>query len=450
MYILGLDIGTTSICGLVIDAQSGETVDCITVPNNTFLMQSPDDRRQDPHAILSICLNLVDTLCSRHAGIRSIGVTGQMHGILYFDQSGNTLSPLYTWQDTCGEQRNAQGVRYAEQLSSLTGYAMASGFGGTTYYVHTCQGTVPQKAAVISTIYDYVAMVLAGRNSPLMHVSSAASLGLFDLEAQKFDKTAIALAGLQDSLFPAVTNCGTVLGEYRSIPVISAIGDNQASFIGSVSNTQTDMLVNVGTGSQITLATRGVYKGDMECRPLDRDTYLLVGSALCGGRAFAYLETLFREIAVGVTGQPVSSAYPYMDALLQSAPSSAPDLFVDTRFDGTRQDPSIRGSIQGIDTKNLCAEKLVRGVIQGIARELTDSYATLPPEKTASICNLVGSGNGLRRNPALCKCFSSSLGMQIKLPAHKEEAAYGAALYGATACCVFPSLSDAQKLIQYV
>ena len=131
MYILGLDIGTTSICGLVIDAQSGETVDCITVPNNTFLMQSPDDRRQDPHAILSICLNLVDTLCSRHAGIRSIGVTGQMHGILYDDQSGNTLSPLYTWQDTCGEQRNAQGVRYAEQLSSLTGYAMASGFGGS-------------------------------------------------------------------------------------------------------------------------------------------------------------------------------------------------------------------------------------------------------------------------------------------------------------------------------
>ena len=31
--------------------------------------------------------------------ITSIGITGQMHGILYVDESGRGLSPLYTWQD---------------------------------------------------------------------------------------------------------------------------------------------------------------------------------------------------------------------------------------------------------------------------------------------------------------------------------------------------------------
>lgn len=449
MYILGLDIGTTGICGLVLNAQNGETVDCLTRPNNTFLAQYPQDRRQDPNAILTICLELVNTLCDRYTDIVSIGVTGQMHGILYLDKDGSVLSPLYTWQDACGEALNSDGVRYVKQLSNLTGYAMASGFGGTTYYVHTCQGAVPQNAAVITTVYDYVAMYLAGRKSPLMHVSSAASLGLFDLAAQQFDQAAIERAGMVYELFPSVINRGAQLGKYRNIPVICAIGDNQASFIGSVSDTETDLLINVGTGSQITLATHGVHKCEMECRPLDQDTYLLVGSALCGGRAFAYLEQLFREIASGVTGLEVTSAYPYMDSLLKNATATDHTLFVDTRFDGTRADPTIRGCINGIDTQNLSAQMLVRGVIQGIARELTDYYDALPPEKTASVRNLIGSGNGLRRNAALCECFSSSLGMQIKLPTHKEEAAYGAALYSATACGVFSSLNQAQKLIRY-
>ena len=449
MYILGLDIGTTGICGLVIDAQSGQTVDCLSHPNNTFLAQSPEDRRQDADAILSICREMVDALCDRYTSIASIGVTGQMHGILYLDGSGNALSPLYTWQDTSGEACDADGVRYVKRLSEQSGYAMASGYGGTTYYVHTRQGTVPKGAAVISTVYDYVAMRLAGNTAPLLHVSSAASLGLFDLNALQFDRDAITHVGLSYEMFPDITDHGTVLGCYRSIPVVCAIGDNQASFIGSVSNTQTDLLVNVGTGSQITLATRGVLQCGMECRPLDKDTYLLVGSALCGGRAFAYLESLFREIAAGVTGSEVASAYPYMDALLAAPKGAEHSLCVDTRFDGTRANPNLRGSITGIDTQNLSAAALVRGVVQGIARELIDYYDALPTDCTSPICHLIGSGNGLRRNAALCACFSEALGMRIQLPAHKEETAYGAALYAATACGIFPSLDHAQKLIRY-
>ena len=40
---------------------------------------------------------------ARYPDIERIGVTGQMHGILYLDGEGNAVSPLYTWQDARGD-----------------------------------------------------------------------------------------------------------------------------------------------------------------------------------------------------------------------------------------------------------------------------------------------------------------------------------------------------------
>ena len=81
---------------------------------------------------------------------------------------------------------------------------------------------------------DYLGMRLTGRKKPLMHVSNAASLGFYDVETDQFYTDILEKLGMDLSLLPSVTAGFDVLGKFRGIPVTVALGDNQASFLGSV------------------------------------------------------------------------------------------------------------------------------------------------------------------------------------------------------------------------
>ena len=450
MTAIGLDIGTTSLCAVAVDTQTGEVLRALTVPNDAALPpQEPTERIQSPARILTKATGLVDALLDAFGPAACIGVTGQMHGILYANAAGDAVSPLYTWQDGGGDAPAGEGRSFAQELSSLTGYPMATGFGGTTCYVHTRRGTVPSDAVVFCAIHDYVAMKLAGQTRPLCHLSNAASFGLFHLAEGTFDSEAVRRAGLDRNLFPDVTADFAVLGEYRGVPVCAAIGDNQASFLGSVSDMEGSALVNIGTGSQISLALDSpVSTEDMEARPLAAGQYLLVGSSLCGGRAFAQLERLFRETAELVTGQPCESAYRGMDRCLAALTAPDDPLTVDTRFSGTRREPAWRGAIMNIGTDNLTPVHLMLGVLTGIADELQALYQQADAGRRGRVCRLIGSGNGLRYNPALCRIIAERFALPLLIPAHKEEAAFGAALSALVGTGTVPSLWEAQRLIR--
>ena len=71
-------------------------------------------------------------------------------------------------------------------------------------------------------------------------------------------------------------------------------------------------------------------------------------------------------------------------------------------------------------------------------------------EKTGSkAVNLVGSGNGIRRNRLMRELAEEMYGMRMKIPACKEEAAYGAAIYSMVAAGLVENLAQAQSRIKY-
>ena len=53
-------------------------------------------------------------------------------------------------------------------------------------------------------------------------------------------------------------------------------------------------------------------------------------------------------------------------------------------------------------------------------------FQKMPTER---IRKVVVSGNAARKNPALRQVLNCVFGMQIAIPVHREEAAYGAALF---------------------
>ncbi len=452
MKAIGLDIGTTTVCAIVLDVENGEVVKSITLPNDTFLENvKPFEKIQDPEKILDKSLRIVDELCRDYDDIVSIGVTGQMHGLVYLDENGNAVSGLYIWQDASANEMYKNGKTYAQYLTELTGYKMASGFGASTYFYHKENNMVPEKASTICTIHDYAAMKLAGLTKPVMHVSDAASYGLFDIKNACFDEAAIRKAGLDFNLFPAVTKENMILGKKDGkIPVSVAIGDNQASFLGSVCDVDECLLVNVGTGSQISFATKAHTAADgLEIRPCVGDSHLMVGSSLCGGRAFALLENFFRKTAELVTGEKVGNAYRGIDKFLEENEEIENPIEFSTLFCGTRENPQEKASITSLGIDNFTPGHFIYGVMHGMADELYSMY-----EKGISVCEerpcqLIASGNGIRKNATLRRIVSEIFGMEIKIPAHKEEAAYGSAIFSLTSAGIYDTIQSALQLIQY-
>lgn len=425
MSIIGLDIGTTTLSAVALDEKTLRPLEKHTLAHHAFLPSEPYARIQDADRLISLSIEIIDNLRARHSPVSVIGLTGQMHGIVYVDADGKAVSPLYTWQDGRGNLTQPNGLRFADALSEETGYPLASGYGAVTHAYLMRNGSLPEHAARMTTIHGYLAMLLTGRKEPLLHASDAASLGLYDLSAGQFDERAISKIGAE--YFPEVVSACRIIGETEyGAQVMTAIGDNQASFIGATGGQSDAVLVNIGTGSQVSLRIdRPLSCPGCETRPLDGDDYLLVGAPLCGGRAYAMLEKFLRDCA-SLAGASPDSLYEQMNALAMNVPEQP--LLVNTSFCGTRQNPDVCGSILNLGEENFTPAHFIHGTLTGMARELHEYYLAMTQASDAHAQRLIASGNAVRRNPALARILENTFALPLSMPDFEEEAAMGAAM----------------------
>jgi len=481
MYAIGIDIGTTSICALAFDCKTGKAIKTITERNagiiedteksavtcNSTSTEGIDagnsapalattrdfEDIQSPEAILSQVSRMARELSTKFNPVAAIGISCQMHGIVYTDCLGNAVSPLYTWQDGRGSlTAPGGGVSYAGELSQITGNGgLASGYGAVTHYYNLKNNLVSEKATGFCAIGDYVGNRLAGNHANVTHASNAASFGLYDVEMGRFDGLALQKAGMSTDFFPkAIRECSILGVTKENVPVSVCIGDNQASFIGSAANPDDTILVNIGTGGQVSASSGSATAHQkLESRPLTPNRYLHVGSTLCGGRAYAALERFFSltlRMAGFDSGRPL---YEDMDRLLESDRGGFNDrLNISTLFEGARSSPDLRGSVNNLGLGNFTPEHFIDGVLRGIADELYELSGYIDGiEKRGT---LVCSGNGVRKNRHLRKRIEERFNRPALIPEHEEEAAFGAALFALTACGHYGSLPEAQSVISFI
>ena len=426
MKRIGIDIGTSSVCAVVYDEATAE-VKSVTQANDAALSVGPSwSFRQDAGRILKTVEQMLDGIVT--PDVASIGFSGQMHGMLYVDGQGRPVSPLYTWQDGSAAQPFRDGKSYAQYLTALTGCETATGYGLATHFYNLHTGSIPPAAKKLCTVMDFVAMNLCGNKEPVCEPSNAASLGFFDKRRLQFDTEALSKAGIDADILPGVRPAGTVVGCWKGIPVCIPIGDNQAAFLGSVSEKEKTVHVTIGTSSQISVYTDSYVEiPPLDTRPLPGGGYILVGAALCGGVSFAMLKDFYAQVAQQFTASRPSDKDIY-DRMCQNAASQTDGLEVRTTFEGTRLDPALRGQISGIDLHNLTPDRLTTALLKGICLELKDFYDKLPEDIRRGRSCVTGSGNGLRKNPLLQKLLSQTFGLPLELSPNTEEAALGAAL----------------------
>jgi len=434
--LLGIDIGTTKTAVVLTDEQRG--VHAVVSRVHEAGVQG-SHAEQDASRHLETLRELICELpADARRSVRSIGVTGQMHGTLVVDEEGIPLTPLITWQD----RRCLTEPGFLPNLNALTGHALRSGYGCATLCWLSAHNALPSKAAAAATIQDWLVMRLCGQQRLLTDATGAASFGLFDLRSMNWDETAIAAAALPRELLPEVRPCGSRAGTLdaslaqdldlpNGVPIAVAVGDNQASLLATLVEPERELALTLGTGGQLsavlptgTSISAELLAATHEYRPFPGGRIALVAAALCGGAAWSWLaesiEAWTRDLQLPCPDR--NELFARLDTLGLAGKDT---LHVRSSFLGERHAGSLRGSIEGIDLENFTPGNIARALARGIVTNLKDM---LPASVLQHRERIVGSGNALRRSRLLQQMTEEVLGLPLKLTEGREEAAVGAAL----------------------
>jgi sugar (pentulose or hexulose) kinase len=467
---LGLDIGTTTVTALVLDVDSGKVLSVATLPNDSEVTSAADKARGrsewDANRMMERSAEAISKVASG-SKIEGIGVTGQMHGMLLVSSDGAPVSPFVGWQDRRGSEplphSDATSVETMLELARETGAACLPhvGYLGVSLFWMGKQGMLPKEAFKAAFLPDFIVAGLTG-TTPVTDATNAAGSGLYDAENRSWHMDFVHGLGLDSNALPTIVDSGALAGKldvrYASatglpagLPVYAACGDNQASFAGSVADYAASLLINVGTGGQVSAnVPEAVPAGELEARPFMDGSDLMVGAGLVGGRSYAWLRDFFRQIGDAFFGQAgETELYDKMNQLASQVPPGSDGLHCEPLFTGTRTEPDRRGIWKGVGTANFTPGHVARALLEGLASQFLELYQQMEALDVGNRTKLVGAGNGIRKNALLRTILQDSFEMRMVIPKHKEEAAFGAALLAAVGGGRFETLPEASTIIRY-
>ncbi|XP_015262370.1 PREDICTED: sedoheptulokinase [Gekko japonicus] len=425
--VLGIDMGTTSVkVALVEETDQGPAVieNCTKetqaqVESQAAGLQGDEQDVRKIIAALNECLLALPR--ERLQGVCRIGVSGQMHGIVFWKAgqgckwTGQRFEPeavshLITWQD---------GRCTSSFLSSLppprSHLNVATGFGCATIYWYLRNSPdFLKRYDAAGTIQDYVVTMLCGLAQPQMSVQNAASWGYFSTTSKTWNTDILGESHFPVHLLPKVVDPGDLAGEtsdaWHAIPkgtkVGAALGDCQCS-VYSCMPESTDAVLNIGTSAQLTvLAPFGFHPGEspdprspVTYFPYFDSRYLAVAASLNGGNVLAtFVDMLVEWIAELGLEVPRSLLYPRMIqaalARADTALSVCPTVF------GERHRPEQRGSVTHIAASDLSLGHVTRALCHGVVQNL-HSMMSSQRLGEAGAKRILASGSALSRNEVL-------------------------------------------------
>ena len=120
MYILGFDLGSSSVKAALVEAESGKIVasDFFPKVEMQIIARQAGWAEQEPHSwwenLKTACHSVLKTSGIAPADIKAIGISWQMHGLVLVDKSKNVLRPAIIWCDS-------RAVPYGERAFNAIG-----------------------------------------------------------------------------------------------------------------------------------------------------------------------------------------------------------------------------------------------------------------------------------------------------------------------------------------
>jgi xylulokinase len=450
---LGIDVSTTGAKALLIDDR-GSIVGTATTP---LSVQTPRPlwSEQDPHEWWKGTVNSIREVLGAagvsNEEIQSIGLTGQMHGLVLLDEDRRVLRPAILWNDQrtaaeCDEIRERVGGR--ARLVQATGNDALTGFTAPKIlWVRNHEPEVFAKARLVLLPKDYVRLRLSGVAA--MDKADGSGTLLFDLAARDWSKDVLDRLSIPAEWMPptfegpettgAVTReAAAETGLREGTPIVAGGGDQAAGAVGAGA-------IRPGVVA-LTLGTSGVVFASTD-RPLVEPE----------GRLHAFCHAVpGRWHFMGVTLAAAGSLQWYRDTLAPgvpfenlmteaaTAPAGSEGLLFTPYLSGERTpypDPAARASFVGLTTRHRRSH-LTRALIEGVAYSMKDCFVLLNGAGLGAVSEVRIAGGGAR-SELWRTIVASVLGVEAVTVNSAEGAAFGAALLAGVGAGAWPNVDAA-------
>jgi xylulokinase len=452
MYYLGIDIGTGGSRALLMDVK-GRIKAGYTAPHEEMRMERPSWAEQRPEnwwdAAQAAIRGVIAQAGVSGGEIKGIGLSGQMHGMVILDESGEVIRPALIWCD----QRSQAQVDWinqtvgAENVLAFTANPALTGF--TLPKLLWVRDNEPRNFERVRKLLlpkDYVRYRLTGEFAS--DVADASGTALFDVVGRRWSDRMIERVKLDRSILPEVFESSEVTGQIGAAaakatglaagtPVVAGAGDQAASAVGNG-------IVEPGLVS-CTIGTSGVVFAHTEKAAYDergrvhtfchavKGKWHVMGVTQGAGLSLQWLRN---NIAPGTD-------YDVLTAEAAGAPSGCHGLFWLPYLMGERTphlDASARGGWIGLTAKHTRAD-LVRSVLEGVSYSQKDCLEII--EQLGTAAESVRLSGGGARSGLWRQMLADVFARKVAVVETQEGSAYGAALLAAVGTGAYSNVGEA-------
>ncbi|QXC55374.1 hypothetical protein KSS82_03435 [Vibrio mimicus] len=460
-YYLGIDIGTYSSKGVIVDEQGNVVVShdiahSLSIPHDGWAEH--DAKQVWWGEFVEICQALVRKSGIAPAQIKAVGHSAMSPCILCADEQGEPLHPaiLYGIDTRAVEQQHSIELQFGQaaiyQLSGVTLSAQS-----VTPKLRWIQEHLPQvwqKAHFLFSASGYLTYQLTGQYC-LNYYDAIGYPGLYDVQnrawSAQFRRDLIGDKALPHLLWASefagqiTEQAAELTGLKEGTPVLPGCADAASEALAAGVKAVGDTMMMYGSSTFFISRTERlphspVFWGNHFLEP---ETYVISGgTATCGSLITWYLKQFGAEASrIGADTQQ----NPYA-VLMQEFSMSTPGangLICLPYFSGERTpvlDNRAQGVLMGLSLHHTHAD-VYRSVLEGIAMSLRHNLDALQQEGF-TIAQLYAVGGGTH-NPYLMQVVSDIAQKEQQVPQVDFGACYGDCLMAAKAAGQFASLDEA-------
>ena len=458
-YLIGIDIGTSGTKTVLFDT-TGIPVKAKTIeypmyqPQNGWAEQDPADWWRAVSGGLRSVLDEIDT-----RDVISVGLSGQMHGLVMLDKEGNVLRPSIIWCDqrTGRECDQMNEVIGAQRVIEITANPPMTGFTASKIlWVQNNEPELYDRCAHILLPKDYIRYKLTGEFAT--EVSDASGMQLMDIAGRCWSEEILGKLGIDKALLPSMHESPEITGAIHKdasartglaagTPVAGGAADNAAAAVSTGVVRQGVAFTTIGS-SAVVYAVSDVPRIDLKgrvhglCASVP-GKWTVMSCTQGAGLSLKWLRDTCCVAEVERAEEERVDPYIVMDRLAAGVPVGANKLLFLPYLMGERSphpDPDCRGVFFGLSAIHTRAD-MIRSVLEGVAysqHECVDVFR----EMGVSVEDMFVTGGG-GRSPLWRQMLSDMYGCPVSTLAADEGAALGAALLGGVGAGVYGSVEEA-------
>lgn len=435
MSILALDLGTSSVRGLILDNAAVPQPGALARRKVALAVDRDGAATLDPADYLAALIDCLDDLntAGQLDGVELVATAAQWHSVLPLDATGAPIGPLMTWLDT-----RPTVLPGAARPADVGEFHQRTGAWWHRFYWTVrlpwlrrhCGG----RPARFVGLPEYVLAGLLG--AAPMSVSQASGTGMLDLVTLDWDQEAVELAAAGPGELPELASadwCGRLRAEFAhrwpalaGVPWSAPIGDGAASNIGSGCLDPTRAAVTVGTSAAVRLvqvAAAGVPLPplpDLLWRYRVDHTRIVTGRAYsAGGNLYTWAD---RELRLP-RGAELEQALDLIEP--------GEGVPADPRFGGDRppgRAPAGAGELRGLGFGTTAVD-IFAGLMEGVCRQVAGDLGQLESTVDRPVTEVVLGGGALAASDWWRRAFEAILApRRVRYMPEPEVGAVGAAL----------------------